>query len=251
MASKPHKPNDPRLVGRKPGRPVWKQIEEEIAKELSAGIYPPGSKLPTEPELMARFAVGRHTMRQAMAELEAKGLVRIEQGRGTFVHDELVHYKISPRTRFSQNLLDQGRDPTYQVIDSHHMPAPDAARVALKLDAAARVILLEVNSFAGEVIIATSNVYFPADRFPDVAHFYAEFKSTTRTYQHYGIDDYKRQSTRISSRPPTDDEARKLFQPVSRPVMITKKVDVDASGNPISYSETLWCSDRVEFSMEH
>lgn len=250
MVGRSRKIADRRKLGRKPGPVVWKQIEEVLAAELIAGRYPPGSKLPTEPELMARFSVGRHTLRQTMAGLEAKGLVRIEQGRGTFVHDEIVHYRISERTRFSQNLLDQKRDPTYRVVRAREIVPPDAVRDALRLPRRERVTQIDVDSFANDIIIAVSDVYFPAARFPNLASVYTELNSTTKTYQKYGIQDYIRLSTRISSRPPTEEEARRLFQPVSRPVLITRKTDVDLGGSPISYSETRWCADRVELTVE-
>ncbi|TVZ75021.1 phosphonate metabolism transcriptional regulator PhnF [Rhizobium mongolense] len=249
MVGKTRKNDDRRKLGRKPGPAVWKQIEEVLAEELVAGRYPPGSKLPTEPELMARFFVGRHTIRQTMARLEARGLVRIEQGRGTFVHDEIVHYRISERTRFSQNLLDQKRDPTYRVVSACEIVPPDTVRDALKLASGEMVTQIDVDSFANDVIIAVSDVYFPTARFPNVASIYTELNSTTKTYQRYGIQDYIRLSTRISSRPPTEDEARRLFQPVSRPLLITRKTDVDPDGLPISYSETCWCADRVELTV--
>ncbi|RWJ43144.1 phosphonate metabolism transcriptional regulator PhnF [Mesorhizobium sp.] len=251
MVGRPRKNDDRRKLGRKPGPVVWKQIEEVLADELMAGRYPPGSKLPTEPELMARFSVGRHTLRQTMAGLEAKGLVRIEQGRGTFVHDEIVHYRISERTRFSQNLLDQQRDPANRVVSTREILPPDAVRDALKLSAGEMVTQIDVDSFANDVIIAAADVYFPAARFPNVASVYAELGSTTKTYEKYGIGDYVRLSTRISSRPPTEDEARRLLQPVSRSLLITRKTDVDLSGSPISYSETRWCADRVELTVEN
>lgn len=250
MVGRPRKTDDRRKLGRKPGPVVWRQIEEILAEELVAGLYPPGSKLPTEPELMARFGVGRHTLRQTMAGLEAKGLVRIEQGRGTFVHDEIVHYRISERTRFSQNLLDQKRDPAYRIVGARTILPPDVVKEALKLAEGETVTHIDVDSFASDVIIATSDVYFPAVRFPDVAAAYSELNSTTRTYQKYGIGDYVRLSTRISARPPTEDEARRLFQPASRPLLVTRKTDVDLDGLPISYSETLWCADRVELTVE-
>ena len=54
------------------------------------------------------FAVNRHTIRRAMGELEQSGLIRIEQGRGTFVQEHAIDYAIGKRTRFSENLRSQG-----------------------------------------------------------------------------------------------------------------------------------------------
>ncbi|PJI51733.1 hypothetical protein CTI14_54570, partial [Methylobacterium radiotolerans] len=46
---------------------------------------PPDEKLPSEPELCERFGVSRITVRRAVADLEGLGIVRRQQGRGTFV----------------------------------------------------------------------------------------------------------------------------------------------------------------------
>lgn len=236
--------------GRQRGRVLWKQIADALAAELVAGRYPAGSKLPTEPELMARFRVGRHTLRQAMAALEEQGLVRIEQGRGTFVHDGVVHYRISERTRFAQNLISQGREPAYKVVGIEEAPPRLDISEALGLKHNELVARIDVDSFANDVVIGLSDVYFPALRFPGVGEVYRELRSTTATYLHFGVHDYVRRATRISSRLPTPDEARRLHQPKSRPVLVTRKVDADLEGRSLSYSETRWASDRVEFVID-
>lgn len=242
--------NEAATKGRQRGRVIWKQIADLIAAELIAGHYPPGSKLPTEPELVQRFRVGRHTLRQAMAALEEQGLVRIEQGRGTFVHDGVVHYRISERTRFAQNLISQGREPAYKVVWIEAGRPPRDVREALTLERHELVARVDVDSFANDVAIGISDVYFPALRFPGVGEVYRELGSTTATYRHFGVHDYVRRATRISSRLPTPDEARRLHQPKSRPVLVTRKIDADLSGRPLSFSETRWASDRVEFVID-
>jgi GntR family transcriptional regulator, transcriptional repressor for pyruvate dehydrogenase complex len=48
--------------------------------------YPVDSRLPSEAELQQEWGVSRSVVREAMKMLASKGLVRIEQGRGTFVN---------------------------------------------------------------------------------------------------------------------------------------------------------------------
>ncbi|TGT87193.1 MULTISPECIES: UTRA domain-containing protein [unclassified Mesorhizobium] len=67
----------------------------------------------------------------------------------------------------------------------------------------------------------------------------------------YGVTDYIRLRTDIIVRLPTKEEARRLAQPETEPVMLTKKVDVDMKGTPISYSETVWASERMQFSIDN
>ena len=91
----------PEAVLRHDGVALWRQILVRLERDIGAGIYPPGGRLPTEAEFAARFGVNRHTVRRALEELSRVGLVRVEQGRGTFVAEDILDYTVGPRTRFS------------------------------------------------------------------------------------------------------------------------------------------------------
>src|SRR3546814_1082174 len=103
------------MVERGSGVAVWRQIGELLADEIRNKLYAPGERLPPEPELAAKFSVNRHTIRRAMGELEQSGLVRIEQGRGTFVQEHAIDYAIGKRTRFSENLLSRSEEHTSEL----------------------------------------------------------------------------------------------------------------------------------------
>ncbi|MET3874827.1 DNA-binding FadR family transcriptional regulator [Chitinophaga sp. OAE865] len=64
-------------------------LAEEVADRLQelirSGKYAVGQQLPTEPELMLQFSVGRSSIREAVKILAHRGLVRVQQGLGTFV----------------------------------------------------------------------------------------------------------------------------------------------------------------------
>jgi DNA-binding FadR family transcriptional regulator len=64
-------------------------LAEEVADRLRelivSGRYEVGQQLPTEPELMLQFSVGRSSIREAVKILAHRGLVRVQQGLGTFV----------------------------------------------------------------------------------------------------------------------------------------------------------------------
>lgn len=60
---------------------VIHQIQALIAREQLS----PGTRLPTEPELMARLGVGRSTLREAVRVLAHDGVLDVRQGSGTYV----------------------------------------------------------------------------------------------------------------------------------------------------------------------
>jgi DNA-binding FadR family transcriptional regulator len=60
-------------------------VVEELANEIIRGTLPEGEILPTEPALCDQFGFSRTVIREALKMLEERGLVRVEQGRGTTV----------------------------------------------------------------------------------------------------------------------------------------------------------------------
>jgi DNA-binding FadR family transcriptional regulator len=60
-------------------------VVARLQQQLSLGVYQPGEKLPTEPELMVQFGVGRSTIREAVRILANTGLLTVRQGSGTLV----------------------------------------------------------------------------------------------------------------------------------------------------------------------
>jgi GntR family transcriptional regulator len=65
--------------------PLYQELRARLSEELSSGIYPVGSRFPTEQELCARFGLGRHTVREALRGLEEAGLLSRQAGVGTLV----------------------------------------------------------------------------------------------------------------------------------------------------------------------
>ncbi|HEY4108904.1 FadR/GntR family transcriptional regulator [Puia sp.] len=59
-----------------------------LQQQISLGVYKPGEKLPSEPELMIEFGVGRSTIREAVRILANTGLVTVRQGSGTMVETQ-------------------------------------------------------------------------------------------------------------------------------------------------------------------
>jgi DNA-binding FadR family transcriptional regulator len=60
----------------------------KLQQQLSLGEYQAGQKLPSEPELMEQFGVGRSTIREAIRILANTGLLSVRQGSGTFVETQ-------------------------------------------------------------------------------------------------------------------------------------------------------------------
>lgn len=65
--------------------PLYQQIYDNIRKQISAGIYKPGDKLPSEGDLCKEFNVSRITVRNALNELVKEEILCKKRGKGTYI----------------------------------------------------------------------------------------------------------------------------------------------------------------------
>jgi GntR family transcriptional regulator, phosphonate transport system regulatory protein len=223
----------------------WRQIAESLGDDVAAARFADG-RLPTEPELAARFGVNRHTIRRAIGMLAEQGLVRVEQGRGTFVADGHIDYLLGRRTRFSANLQREGHEPGHQMIGHRQRPADAATARDLRLAPRTLIIEIENVSRADGVPVSHAIHRFPAARFAALPDAFAATLSITAALATCGVADYTRRVTRLLARMPSETEARYLEQPLSRPVLHTESINVDPEGTPIQRSITVFSGDRVQ-----
>jgi DNA-binding FadR family transcriptional regulator len=84
------------------GGPPWRParfasfVVEELAEAIVSGALAEGDVLPTEPALCAQFGFSRTVVREGLKMLEERGLVRVEQGRGTTVQPRSAWNLLDP-----------------------------------------------------------------------------------------------------------------------------------------------------------
>ncbi|MGW6455806.1 FadR/GntR family transcriptional regulator, partial [Streptomyces sp. NPDC055078] len=61
------------------------QVIAQLRNQITSGVWPVGSRIPTEPELVEQLGVARNTVREAVRALAHNGLLDIRQGSGTYV----------------------------------------------------------------------------------------------------------------------------------------------------------------------
>jgi GntR family transcriptional regulator, phosphonate transport system regulatory protein len=237
-------------IARGQGIAVWRQIAESLAADVQAGRLKPGQRLATELELAERFAVNRHTVRRAMATLVEQGLLRVEQGRGTFVNGATVDYVLGRRTRFSANLAAQGREPGHRLLSAGLTTVSGSIAADLELADGAPVLRLETLSIADGVPMSYGVHELPLPRFAGIDQSYGRVGSLTAALREYGVVDYTRRVTRLLARLPSEREARHLEQSPSRPVLQSEAVNIDSAGRPTHHSLAVFAGDRVQMIVQ-
>jgi GntR family phosphonate transport system transcriptional regulator len=232
------------------GVTLWRRIADDLERTIAGGTLAAGARLPGEIEIAARFGVNRHTVRRALAELSARGLVRAERGSGTYVEGKRLPYPIGARTRFSEIVGTAGRDAQGRLIAHRREGATSDIAARLGMTAGDIVIGLEILRSADRVPISCATSWLPAARAPDAARIFRATRSMTGLLAHYGVADYRRRSTRISAATAEAIDAERLRLAPGRAVLVVDSIDVALDGTPILTTRARFAADRVELLIE-
>ena len=243
-----NRPSHPVL--RHEGVALWRQIASHLQQDIGAGTYPPGGRLPTEAELSQQFAVNRHTVRRALEELSRSGLVRVEQGRGSFVAEDVIEYAVEPRTRFSEWIKRHNKEPSGRILELKEMVADSQVATGLGIRAGSRVVMLERLGFADDRPVSLTNHYFASNRLRGMLEALRTTSRITDALSAVGISDYLRQTTRVTARLPTGEEAELLRMPRNRPLLLAENINVDRAGQVIEFAIGRYPTPRVQIVFE-
>ncbi len=233
-------------LDRQSGISLWKQISETLRRQIHSGDLNPGTRLPTEAALGATFGVNRHTIRRALTVLEEDGLVRAEQGRGTFVHESIIDYEIGKRTRFSETMERLERAPERALLGAERRKSNTAEAEALGIHRGASIEALELLGSADGRPVSLASHHFATSRFSGIADAFRRTGSITLALQDFGIADYVRSATRVTARPAEHREQVLLELTRRRPVLVTESKNTEPGGGTIEYGVTRFAADRVQ-----
>lgn len=238
-------------VSRGSGVALWKQIAETLAGEIASNLLRPSERLPPEGDLATRFGVNRHTVRRAVQTLEDRGLVRVQQGRGTFVSaDTLYDYRLGDRVRFTDLVARQARRGEGELLASRVAAADAVEAAALDLPPGAPLVVLETLSRVDGLPVTLGRHCFSGVRFPTIADVFAEERSITRSLRRLGVADYTRRRTTVTARAATPEERERLAMPRTTPLLVAESVNVDPDGRPLEYGIARFAANRVQIVFE-
>ncbi|CAM3054446.1 phosphonate metabolism transcriptional regulator PhnF [Paracoccus nototheniae] len=223
---------------------LWQDIAATLRSEIAGGHYPPGTRLPSEAQLSARFGVNRHTVRHALSDLIGTGLLRPRRGAGVFVTGQPTDYALGPRVRFSQNLAAQGRSGTHRFTRLETRPCDGTEARALDLSPGDPVHVIEGISLADDQPLALFRSVLPGwlEGFVDHA---ARLQSVTAALAACGVGDYTRASTRITAKLASPTQAATLLIARGAPILRSDALNRDDRGRPVEMGRTWFAGDRV------
>ena len=106
----------------------YEQVAEQIQGLIARGVLKAGDRLPPERELVAKFGVGRGSIRDAIRTLEVMGIVEPRQGHGTVVRELSAESLVVPLA----SVLSEKRHLVGELLDVRRMIEPALANRAAR-----------------------------------------------------------------------------------------------------------------------
>lgn len=230
-----------RSFGRLPeheSAPLYESVKRRISESILMGEWGPGAVLPGEVELARSFGVAVGTIRRALVDLTAEGLITRRRKTGTVVTGRSPNHSLR---FFFQYFRLHGEDgslqrSTVRVISLETSPGTAEECDRLELEAGAPLLRLARVRHVGGRPVMHERFLIPAARIPDFPTSAADVPELLYFHllERYGI--------RISavreqlSADLADEQDRKILElPAPAAVLTIDEIAYDQAGTPILY----------------
>lgn len=248
--------------------PKYRELADELHAAITRGrtisirgqetTLQSGAKLPTEPELAEHYEVGRSTVRAALAQLSAEGLIETRGRNGTFVrllqplHRPLLaqwQTRDGAEDTWSAWVSASGRTPSHD-FDFRIVPASKSVAEALRIEPDALVAVREQLRYIDDVPWSQAIAHYPYDiaRESGVDDPHDIPEGAARRMANHGFTD-QTLTFRLGSRPSTPEEASTFELPSGVNMLVLDRVMWNAE-RPIRLVRELDPADRNQWTGE-
>jgi GntR family transcriptional regulator len=233
-----------------PETPRHQRIAEEIYRWIADGTYPPGSRLPSETDLVARFAVARGTIRSALASLRDDGVIESRRGARWTVLGGRITQNFGALTSFSEWALSLGEIPGGRIVELRWRAAGalDVERLGVPVDTPV-LQLVRVRLLSGQPMMI-ERTSFPAHVGEVVERADLVKGSIFAALQQAGLHPV-RGTHRIDAVAAGSEDARLLEIPRRAPLLRELRRSTGSVGTTLEWSDDRYRGDAIAFVIEN
>lgn len=207
-----------------------------------------GEPLPPERHLAESLGVSRPTLRAAVDQLVAEGLLMRRQGSGTFVTQPKVAQPLT-LTSFSEDMRRRGLAPGSRVLSFDAATAGAKVGSRLRLTPSADVWTIRRLRLADGEPMAIETLHLPLSLLPQLAPEDLEDRSLYEYMREHDITLGVGNQT-IEPTVTTEEESLVLQMPVFSPAFLFERVTNSQAGAPVEYVRSIYRGDRYRLLAE-
>jgi GntR family transcriptional regulator len=230
--------------------PRYYQLKEILEKRIQAGEFQAGDKFPTDDELCQEYGLSRGTVRRAVEMLIGAGLLRREQGRGTFLNSPQQSPVFFRLANFDEEMKSRGWTPSTSLISRRAFPAAGEVAKQLQVPVGEKTIEIIRLRMADGRPIAYETRYLSYNTCPQLLEEDLENQSIHSLL----IDKYTiplvRACYTIEARVLSQQEAKFLQVETDSAGFVIERVTYTTDDKPVTWYRTVYRGDVYRFSAE-
>jgi GntR family transcriptional regulator len=226
--------------------PLHERVRQQLTSDVVAGVYPRGTRLPSERELCTRLSVSRVTLRRALAGLADEGLLAPSHGRGWYVAAERVGEPANVLMSFSAMAQAQRLTPSSRVLSQLVRPADLDEAHQMGVAPGAEILDLRRLRMLDGLPVALDRSRVPMAISADLADRDFAQGSLYAALTEAGAPP-QRADYSVEALPAEPDQARLLGLQVGQPLLVTRQVTFTADGRVIELGGIIYRGDRYRF----
>jgi GntR family transcriptional regulator len=220
--------------------PKYRQLLQILRNEILSGRIPPAGRIPSEDELSIAYGLSRGTVRKAVEQLEAEGLIRTDHGVGSFVRT--IHPRAIPFHFTSEGSGSDG-GPVYQVLTQEVIPAPIDIAERLSLAAGSPVIHVVRRKLINKRVISIGTRHLPESMCPDLLHADLSRGSIHDILVSLSELPLLRAEIEVEARVMSEEEADSLDAEPGQPAVVIQRMTYTAPNRPAVLYHGLFLHD--------
>lgn len=233
-------------IERRGSTPIFKQISQQLRRQIEQGKLQLGDVIPGERELAEALNISRMTLRAAVDDLVADGLLVRQRGRGTVV----AHVRINKQANilgfmsFTEEMRTRGLEPSSRVLEFKTEIADAAISAQLNLPVGSQVIFLKRVRLANGEPMALERCYLPYERFSTLL----EYDLSARSLYDILEEEFETRPAlcqeTVEAVGLASSDARELGCKRQAPALLVTRITRDLRGALIEAEQTLYRFDR-------
>jgi GntR family transcriptional regulator len=230
---------------------LYEQLKRQISERILLGHWAPGTVLPGENKLARDFGVAVGTVRRALADLTAEGLLMRRPKTGTVVTGRSPHHSLRFFFQYFRLHGEEGEllRSTARVLSVEQGEATAAEQDLLQVQPGAAVIRLHrLRSVSGQAVMHQRMVFeerrvpeFPVNAVPELLYRYL--------LEQYGIRISAIRES-VAADLATEEDVRLLQVAPPAPILVIEEVSYDQAGLPAIIATSRAITDRYRYMNE-
>lgn len=231
------------------GTPQYLALRDQIAASIKIGKLLPGSRLPSERQLQTSAGFARGTIRQALAQLEAEGLIYRRDRSGWFVSPPAITYDPTRWAGFMAYVTEQGRAPATITLAKSTLPATVALADIFRVAPGAPLYVIERKRTIDDRPVLVERITVDPALAPNLLAHSLDGSLTQILKTEYGVTVAR---NRVDMRPCAlvKEAAEALGAKPGTAGLLVVRTSFDQHGRVVEYDQEYWRHDAIRVHVD-